>query len=67
MTTRARKDFDAELSAWLDAVRDQQGPATAYTELFRANEAAKAIKDPMSPAAVAAHEQINAALSALGL
>ena len=66
MTTQARRDLDTELSAWLEQVRDQQAPAAAYTELFRANEAAKAIKDPNSPAAAAAHEQIDAALSALG-
>lgn len=60
MTTTSRKDFDAELSAWLADVRASQAGAELFAELWLANVEAKAIKDPGSPAFDAVHQRINA-------
>lgn len=67
MSTTSRKDFDAELSAWLDMVRtDQAMPDVSeldqLADLWLANGDAKAIKDKTSPAAVEAHARVNAVL-----
>ena len=70
MTTRARKDYRAEIDAWLEGVKAEHAAddvLDAYADLWLANEDAKAIKDPGSPAAEDKHAEINAALSALGL
>ena len=66
MPTMRRKDFDEELVAWLELVHAEQAPAAQLDELWRANEAAKAVKDPGSPAAADAHGRIDRALTALG-
>jgi hypothetical protein len=63
MATTSRKDFDAELRAWLATVSDEQSTANLYAELWQANVEAQAIKDPNSPAAAAVHDRINAILA----
>lgn len=63
MTTTSRKDFDAELTAWLETVQGEQAEANLYAELWLANVEAKAIKDPRSPAFEAAHRRINALIA----
>lgn len=60
MTTTSRKDFDAELTAWLADVRASQAGAELYAELWLANIEAKAIKDPLSPAYDDVHRRISA-------
>ena len=68
MTTQARKDFDDELTAWLEMVRLEQSRHDDPSELDRladlwlANGEAKAIKDDRSPAKAEAHARINAIL-----
>jgi hypothetical protein len=65
MATTSRKDFDAELSAWLQMVRAEQNRRDDPSELDRladlwlANGDAKAIKDHRSPAHAEAHGKIN--------
>lgn len=67
MVTHARKDFDAELAAWLAEVQMQQRDDVAevdrYADLWLANGDAKAIKDPRSPGYAEAHDRINAVLN----
>ncbi len=68
MATTSRKDFDAELCAWLETVRAEQARHDDPTELDRladlwlANGDAKAIKDPRSPAYAEAHGRIDGIL-----
>lgn len=59
MATTSRKDFDAELAAWLADAHASQAGAELYAELWLANVEAKAIKDPGSPAFTEAHDRIN--------
>lgn len=59
MATTSRKDFDAELAAWLADVHASQAGAELYAELWLANIEAKAIKDPGSPAKAEAHAKID--------
>jgi Tfp pilus assembly protein PilP len=71
MTTQARKDFDAELAAWLEDVRlsqrDDVTELDRLADLWLANEDAKAIRDPRSEAARVEHEKINGILTSMGL
>lgn len=60
MTVERTAALDAELSTWLEGVKDEQAEANLYAELWLANVEAKAIKDVTSPASKAAHEKINA-------
>lgn len=64
MATTKHRDFDGELAHWLSMVTADQAQHAA--NLFAACEDAKVIKDPHSPAYTAAHERIDAALTALG-
>lgn len=65
MTTTSRKDFDAELAAWLADVHASQAGAELYAELWLANVEAKAIKDPGSPAYREAHERVNMIIASI--
>lgn len=67
MVTHARSEYDEELAKWLANLQAEQAGdiLDAYADLYLANEDAKAIKDPNSPAAVEAHRAINAALDGI--
>jgi hypothetical protein len=67
MSTTSRKDFDAELAAWLELIRDSHAPEAQRNELYRANDAAKAVKDKRPPIGDAVHARVDAALTAMGL
>lgn len=60
MAITKRKDFDAELAAWLTDVHASQAGADLYADLWLANVEAKAIKDDRAPAHDAVHQRINA-------
>lgn len=64
MATTSRKDFDAELVAWLAALKDEQAGDVldAYVDLYLRNAEAAAIADKGSPAAKAKHAEINGLL-----
>lgn len=66
MPTMKRRDFDAEMAAWLADVkmhqRDDVTELDQLADLWLANGDAKAIKDPRSPAYTEAHARIDAVL-----
>lgn len=67
MVTHARQEFDEAMAEWLAGIKAEQAGEVldAYADLYLANEDAKAIKDPNSPAAGEAHQRMNAALDGI--
>lgn len=65
MATTSRKDIDAEMVAWLAAIKAEHAEADAYADLWLACHDAEAIPDKLSPAARDAHAKIDAALDAI--
>ena len=61
MATTERKDFDAELVAWLEQVHDEQATEVLdqMADLWLANADAKAVKDKRPPIGDPTHERIN--------